>query len=304
MKTLVDKVIELQKRPQLTLGRATLINLIKFMTGYSAALEDNEIDTSYDDEFFNQFQIYIEKSHFNEFNQGWWHLIINENDGQDDEKAFETFYKHLETFRTEFGSFSEDKYKSHERAFYQIFNGLELFHMWSRRYKEVFNQCIKEKLLLCPINPYELFWNEEQFKAIQRTVQELDTGSMYVIDLVPIRTSIVNSEYLEIAVDTSYEECCELIKPGRKVVYSGDGSWGAYFSGNHTVYNFDNIYLSGDVHALLGGSSDFIDTFKRYYPAWSEGFKNYEKELEKIQDNYTPDISWLADFKKYLDSKD
>lgn len=302
MKTLVDKIIELQKRPQLTLGRITLSNLLEFSLGYSMALEDNGIDTSYDKEFLSQFQIYLKKYYCAEDWRNWWDLIINENDGNDDKKAFEIFYQHFNKFRFEFDSCSVEKRKPYEKAFYQIFNEVEMFHVWGKQFKEVFNPIINEKLLLSPINSSKCFWNEEQFKAIQKTINDIGSGTIYIVDLMPVNQSFVNSRYFETIVDIDYDKFCEMLNGGEKVVYSSDGSWGAYFPGNREVHSSYGIYLSGDKHALLGGSKKFVSTFKKYYSIWKNDFENYEKEWKKIQEGYILDISWLKEFKTYLRS--
>lgn len=96
MLDLYDVIRNIQKRPAMYLGRATISNLRTFIAGYSFARSLMQIPETRQEQEFSGFQTWIQKKYNVAYNQTWDQIILFFS--QDENSAFDEFFKLFDEF--------------------------------------------------------------------------------------------------------------------------------------------------------------------------------------------------------------
>ncbi len=170
-------------------------------------------------------------------------------------------------------------------AFYKIFKDANPFG-------KMFNDFVKQKIILCPTDGYYLSRN--QFNALMQASRQLGESSFYLCETEGHFLDNSNEKdsysfgYGELSNEISYEEYKKLRIVLENALYSTNGSWG--------------VIISHEDHGVVGGTNNFIESFKKLYPQWAHDYKNFVKLWEDNEKQYHSNLSWLPDFLKYINS--
>lgn len=96
MLDLYDLIHNIQKRPAMYLGRATIANLRTFIAGYSFARRQMQIPQTTQEHEFSNFQTWIQQKYNVAYNQTWDQIILFFS--KDENSAFEEFFKLFNEF--------------------------------------------------------------------------------------------------------------------------------------------------------------------------------------------------------------
>lgn len=170
-------------------------------------------------------------------------------------------------------------------AFYKVFLSTDPFG-------EMFQESIKSRLILCPIDGYYL--EENQFSALQKVAKALDDDKFYVSEVEAGERSFESiqesDKYLtrhwECDIPLSFKQYLDIPIILENAIFSVKGNWG--------------ILISHEEHAVIGGSIYFIKLFKEFYPAWGLGSKNFLEKWEENQKNYNSNNEWVENFIKHI----
>jgi hypothetical protein len=99
--TLINKI---QKAPSMYLGRASIICLQAFLSGYSIAQYQGSAAQSLQDKDFQEFPEWIRKKFNIQTSQSWANILLFY--AEDEQKALDLFFKVFEEFRNRHGSVS------------------------------------------------------------------------------------------------------------------------------------------------------------------------------------------------------
>ena len=172
-----------------------------------------------------------------------------------------------------------------KKSFYNIFKNNDPFG-------RMFNNCINQKILLCQTDGYYL--KKEQFEALMKTIKKLEESSFYIsvtennfTDIFEAGTEYI-PEHWKLSSQISYEEYKENLIILENALYSINGVWG--------------VIVSHEDHAVLGGSDDFIELFKKSYKNWNQDIKNFNTMWEYNKKQFNSDTKWIPDFLEYIES--
>ena len=176
---------------------------------------------------------------------------------------------------------NKSKEVNNKQSLSTIYNGVFIS---KDAFGEIFNESINEKLLLCPVDGY--FLTKKQYQALQKTNQDLGNDNMLISITEYEDMFSIDSEHWEIENDLDYEEYIKLGIFLENAIYSNKG-WG--------------ILISHEEHAVIGGSSLFVETFKKYYSSWEEDIIRFDEMWDDNHEEYGSDIQWIEGFKKTLE---
>ena len=157
-------------------------------------------------------------------------------------------------------------------------------------FEEMFTLEIESKIILCPTNGYYL--TKKQFIALKQTNKIHGGNPFYLSEIEgrPFATHDPCKQYphhhMKLDNDTPYHAYNKIFIIFENALYASDGKWG--------------IIISHEIHAVLGGSKEFISTFKELYPDWIEDQKHFIKYIEYWGKKAYKDTSWLIDYIKYI----
>lgn len=93
---LYDLIRNIQKRPAMYLGKATIANLRTFIAGYSFARRQMQISQTSQEQEFSGFQTWIQQKYNVAYNQTWDQIILFFS--KDENTAFEEFFQLFNEF--------------------------------------------------------------------------------------------------------------------------------------------------------------------------------------------------------------
>ncbi len=172
-----------------------------------------------------------------------------------------------------------------KNAYYKVFKNTDPFG-------RMFNDIIKQRIILCPTDGYYL--NKEQFNALMGASKALGEESCYLSETEggfldnSVEKDIYSFGCGEISNKISYEEYKKIKIVVESAIYSTKAYWG--------------IIISHEDFAVVGGVDSFMESFKKLYPNWNHGYRNFVKVCEAWKMQYNSDLSWLPDFLEYINS--
>lgn len=176
--------------------------------------------------------------------------------------------------------------KKIEETFNKVFKNTDAFG-------KMFQENINSKILLYPTEGFYL--TRKQFNALINTSKILGEESFYLAiveggfeENSMNESMIYNFSPREISLDTSYENYLENRIVLENALFSKNGTWG--------------VIISHEDHAVLGGSNEFIETFKTFYPNYDENLTKFIQKYESNNKKYDTDLSWISDFLQYVSS--
>lgn len=157
---------------------------------------------------------------------------------------------------------------------------------------EIFQTSIEAKLLLFPADNFYL--NKNHFEALLDVLKKLEELSLFVSQINGSSIEFViaddddaeDDDHFELRGNISYEEYKKNIFIYENVLYSPSGTWG--------------IFISEDNYAIIGGSHEFIELFKKFYRDWEDDIQAFVKTWEDKKECYNSDVSWIQDLLKYI----
>ncbi|MBS3028595.1 hypothetical protein MEN41_13510 [Dolichospermum sp. ST_con] len=96
MLDLYDLIRNIQKRPAMYLGRATIANLRTFLAGYCFARRQTAIPQTQQEQEFSGFQNWVQQKYNVTSHQTWDQIILFFS--KDENTAFEEFFKLFDEF--------------------------------------------------------------------------------------------------------------------------------------------------------------------------------------------------------------
>jgi hypothetical protein len=96
MLDLYDLIRNIQKRPAMYLGRASISNLRTFLAGYCFARRQMEVPQTTQEQHFSEFQSWIQQKFHLNSNQTWDEIILFFS--QDENAALDQFFKLFDEF--------------------------------------------------------------------------------------------------------------------------------------------------------------------------------------------------------------
>lgn len=130
-----------------------------------------------------------------------------------------------------------------------------------------FLQGISSRLLLYPTYGYYL--EETQYQAFAQSVQAIGEDAFFVSEVEYAGDFFEKGQHWRCACPT-YDEYRNLPLVLENAVFSTKGSFG--------------MLLSHEDHAIVGGTTEFIESMRRNYPHWQE-------DRERIQADWNDDMA-------------
>lgn len=158
----------------------------------------------------------------------------------------------------------------------------------------MFQPTIEKRLLLYPTDGY--VFTREQFDALIHTLEKMGETSFYVSEIEGKNSfsadqmpGMYQCKHWEVQLPISYDEYVKSRVIIENAIYSVEGKWG--------------IIISQEEHAVLGGSSNFIETFKTLYPLWQQDSMKFLDHWEYCRINYGTRMDWLQNFLDHIGGK-
>ncbi|WP_341357511.1 hypothetical protein [Rossellomorea sp. y25] len=169
-----------------------------------------------------------------------------------------------------------------KEAFHRVFKKSDPFG-------DPFQETLNERVLIFPTNGYYL--QENQFHALMKTMEQVGHGNFYVSESEGDSFNLSQDFFSELAPHhwgaentIAYEDYQAIPLVVENSLYSPHGEWG--------------LQVSHEDHAILAGTSTFIDAFKEAYPEWKEDTEKFLQHWVGVNKEYSTDISWIHDFLK------
>jgi len=156
--------------------------------------------------------------------------------------------------------------------------------------EDIFQNPTYEKLLLFPTNQFYL--DKKQFEALLNVLKTLGETSFYISQIngytleAVLKLDAEDDDHFEQNSNISYEEYQKNILVFENVMYSSKGTWG--------------ILVEEGYYAIVGGSQEFIELFKKFYPQWEDDEKAFIKMWEEKNKQNGIDISWMPKLLEYV----
>lgn len=160
------------------------------------------------------------------------------------------------------------------QAFYSIFKDKDPFG-------EMFQQSVKERIILCPIEGY--FLDNPQFNSLMEAV---DDEKIIISQIEGEPDCFLQEGHRECFLPLTYEEYTKLPIYVENAIYSPHGAWG--------------ILISHEEHAVLGGTEEFLNRFKNLYPDWIHGLTHFNEKWEYNRTRYNSNTDWLPKFLAHI----
>lgn len=150
---------------------------------------------------------------------------------------------------------------------------------------EMFQDYVKERLILCPTNGYCL--DEDQYKALVETVASMGEAKICIseVESEDCFTSMRPNHWV-VSTTTQYDGYIRLPLVLENSIYSLDGKWG--------------ILISHEEHAVIGGTQEFITKFKETYKSWNKGISNFQEKWDYNKKHYDSNLEWLPKFLSHI----
>ncbi|MGJ0909516.1 hypothetical protein [Clostridium botulinum] len=173
----------------------------------------------------------------------------------------------------------EDKVKidEFENSFKKIFKN-------NNPFGEVFQYKIQEGLILCPTEGY--FLTKRQFTALLVTLDEIGDKEVIISIVEYDDNYFKDSEHWLINSKIEFNDYINMPIYLENAIYSKNGEWG--------------ILISHEEHAVIGGTSEFLNKFKNNYLEWRKDIDNFNQMWEKNKMIYDSDITWIDNLKTHL----
>jgi len=128
-------------------------------------------------------------------------------------------------------------------------------------FSDPFQRTVQARVLLYPTYGYHL--SEDQYEALTEACRELGETSFFVSIVEYAGDFFAEGKhwYCEIP---SYKEYLTIPLVLESAIYSGEGTFG--------------MILSHEDHAILGGTSHFIEAMKLHYAQWPEDRRRLKAE--------------------------
>ena len=156
-------------------------------------------------------------------------------------------------------------------------------------FNNVFNNYIEKKILIFPTKGYYL--SKDQYDNLIKVLDFFLEKEIFISEIENGEESFENTvEYCfnhnRIELKTSYEEYLKIPVFLENILYSTTAKWG--------------MMISHENHALLGGSSKFIEKFLENY-SYLEDKEKFLRYWHYNKQNYNSDLNWQKEFFKYYD---
>jgi len=158
----------------------------------------------------------------------------------------------------------------------------------------MFVDTITNKVLLYPTNGYHLL--KQQFSALINVINLFSQDRSFFVSEIETTAFTKNKnpesylgEHFEISLDTTYYEYEKINICLENALYSPVGEWG--------------VMISHESHAVLGGSKDFVNSFKQFYPDWKNDQKKFLENFGYWSKIVKTDLSWIQPFIDYVNKK-
>lgn len=177
-----------------------------------------------------------------------------------------------------------DKISELQIAFNKIFQSKNPF-------ENVFTEEVEQKILLFPTDGYYL--NDEQYNALMCAINSIKEQEFFISEIEGdcftknSNDGVYKHGHWMLNIKTSYEEYRNLTLPLENALYSLKGTWG--------------VIISHEEHAILGGDSTFISTFKINCPNWNASQQEFEEQWQINQRQYNSNIDWIPGFLKQFE---
>lgn len=136
-----------------------------------------------------------------------------------------------------------------------------------------FRSKVASGLIFYPTSGYHL--TDQQFRAVLFALKQTGEDGFFISTVESEGLSFLDREWGHWACDNpSYEDYLKLPLTLENAIYSKNGRWG--------------VLISHEMHALVGGSSDFIS-------ALSDRYRSYPDDLRLLRDAWAgnPNAGWL-----------
>jgi len=188
-------------------------------------------------------------------------------------------------------SFTKSRTKIAPEKWKQMSQLLQTIFKDKTVYDEIFQNSMQQKLILFPTNKFHL--NKTQFKVLMNVLKKTDETTFFMSQVngwtikALLELDAENDDHFELSCDITYEEYLKKVLIYETVLYSIKGTWGL---------------LIAEECAVLGGSHEFIELFKKYYPQWEEDEKAFVKMWEEKNKHDGTDISWVPKLLEYVNA--
>ncbi|WP_044338764.1 hypothetical protein [Rossellomorea aquimaris] len=169
-----------------------------------------------------------------------------------------------------------------KEAFHRVFTKSDPFG-------NPFQKTLNERVLIFPTNGYYL--QENQFHALMKTMEQVGQGTFYVSESEGDSFTLSQDFFSELAPHhwgsentIAYEDYQSIPLVVENSLYSPHGEWG--------------LQVSHEDHAILAGTSTFIDAFKEAYPEWEEDKEKFLQHWREVNKEFSADSTWIHDFLK------
>ncbi|TRY24899.1 hypothetical protein FOI68_15355 [Brevibacillus sp. LEMMJ03] len=151
-------------------------------------------------------------------------------------------------------------------------------------------QChIAEKLIVFPIEGMHL--TEEQYHALVQAAAFTDDTEFYVSEIempdgFDRRYDPERATHWKSSAACPYQAYRDTTIVLENAIYSRSGRWG--------------VILSAEDHAVVGGSSEFMAAFRRFYPRWPLDMDAFASCWSEYARSRNTDVTWLSAYIDYI----
>lgn len=157
---------------------------------------------------------------------------------------------------------------------------------------QMFQQDVTSRLLIYPTDGTYL--DDLQFNALLETVKVIGESGFYISEveaepdpfILKNDNEIYHPAHWICDFPTNFDEYRDLTIVLDNALFSREGKWG--------------MLISNEGHAVLGGTVEFINQYKKLYPSWSNCFIEFEKMCNYNRNKYNTDLYWYDDLVKHL----
>lgn len=162
-------------------------------------------------------------------------------------------------------------------------------------FEDCFSKEIKKVNLLFPVDGYKLI--KKQYDALIFTIRNIYVDEEIFVSEIEsesirdiFRPNNDDTKYVlkhwAIDLSTSYDEYIGMDINVENAIYSSKSNWG--------------IIVSHEEHAVIGGNTEFFDTFKTIYNEFDDSIVSFQEYWEYNRKHYNSDIEWYDRFIKSL----
>ncbi|MFC5404410.1 hypothetical protein [Cohnella soli] len=157
---------------------------------------------------------------------------------------------------------------------------------------QMFQHDVTSRLLIYPTDGTYL--DEQQFIALIESIKAIGESGFYISEVeaepdpfvLPNNNEMYHPAHWICDFPITIDEYRDLTIVLDNALFSKNGKWG--------------MLISNEGHAVLGGTNEFINHFKRLYPSWVNCFTEFEKMCEYNRNKYNTNMHWYDDFVKHI----